>query len=246
MKTYEETVDTVFDRIKQYREKQKRRKDILVRTVPPLCSLCVITVLGFAIWGNRQTSDVPDFTTEELLSTTTPIASSPGLTQTTPAISSNKIIIHPMENATPSNMGIALLLDDFIPMNKDEITAYYGCDVFPDIPDDISLKDQYWGIYRNNKGAGEIYHDQIKQSYQNKDQTRVLVVETRKGCLPFFDFLIPVAEEENSIINGHEVTIGLSEYGYEVWFFYQEVGFYIFADGFTEEELISVIESLIQ
>lgn len=243
MKTYEETVDTVFDRIEQYREKQKRRKDILLRTIPPLCSLCIIVVLGFTIWGISQTPDVPQFTMEEPLSTTTPTTSSPDLTQTN---LSNKIIVHPMENATPSNMGIALFRDDFIPMNKDEITAYYGCDVFPDIPDDISLKDQYWGIYRRNKGVGEIYHDQIRQSYQNKDQTRVLVVETRKGYLPFFDFLIPVAEEENSIINGHEVTIGLSEYGYEVWFFYQDVGFCIFADGFTEDELISVIESLIQ
>ena len=143
-------------------------------------------------------------------------------------------------------MYIALMRDDFIPMNKEEMVAYYGCNVFPEIPDDSSLREnQHWGIYKKNQGTGEIYHDQIRQNYENVDQSRRLVVETRKGCLPFFDFIILYDEEENSIINGHEVTIGLSKYGYEVWFFYQGVGFYIFADGITEDELISIISSLI-
>ena len=70
-------------------------------------------------------------------------------------------------------------------------------------------------------------------------------METRKGRLPFFDFVIPADEEENSIINGHEVTIGLSEYGYMVWFSYKDVGVYIGAYGITEDELISIISSLI-
>ena len=246
MKNIDETIQTVSDRIGQYHAKQKRRKDILVRTVTPLCCLCAIAVIGFAVWGQNQTPDAPQFTLEEPLSTTTPTVTTPSVTEPTQPISSNKIIIHPMDNTIQSDMYIALLRDDFIPMNKEEMVAYYGCNVFPEIPDDISLREnQYWGIYRKNQETGEIYHDQIRQTYENEDQSRRLVVETRKGCLPFFDFIILYDEEENSIINGHEVTIGLSEYGYEVWFFYQGVGFYIFADGITEDELISIISSLI-
>ena len=246
MKNIDETIQTVSDRIGQYHAKQKRRKDILVRTVTPLCCLCAIAVIGFAVWGQNQTPDAPQFTMEEPLSTTTPTVTTPSVTEPTQPISSNKIIIHPMDNTIQSDMYIALLLDDFIPMNKEEMVAYYGCNVFPEFPDDISLREnQHWGIYRKNQGTGEIYHDQIRQTYENEDQSRRLVVETRKGCLPFFDFILLYDEEENSIINGHEVTIGLSEYGYEVWFFYQGVGFYIFADGITEDELISIISSLI-
>ena len=126
------------------------------------------------------------------------------------------------------------------------MVAYYGCNVFPDIPEDISLSEnQNWGIYRRDQGTGEIYWDQNRQEYISADQSRKLHVETCKGKLPFFDVIFPPDEEENSIINGHEVTIGLSEYGYEVWFLYNDVGFYIFADGITEEELIDIISSLI-
>ena len=246
MKNYDETISTVFDRIGQYHKHQKRKKEIVVRTVTPLCCLCAIAVIGFAIWGHGKTPDTPQFTMEEPLSTTTPVISSPGLAESTQATSSNKIIIHPMEDTVPSNMYIALFRDDFIPMNKDEMADYYGYNVFPEIPDDLSPKEnQHWGIYRKNQGTGEIYHDQNRQTYENTDQSRGLVVETRKGRLPFFDFVIPADEEENSIINGHEVTIGLSEAGYEVWFLYKDVGFYIFADGITEDELISIISSLI-
>ena len=150
-----------------------------------------------------------------------------------------------MENAIPNIMGIAKHGKDFIPMNKEEMVAYYGCNVFPDIPDDISLKEQHWGIYKRNQGTGEIYWDQIRQDYENADQSRRLVIETCKGKLPFFDVVFPPDKEEKSIINGQEVMIGLSEFGYEVWLFYKDVGFFIFADGITEEELISIISSLI-
>lgn len=245
MKNYDETISTVFDRIGQYHKHQKRKKEIVVRTVTPLCCLCAIAVIGFAIWGQGKTPDTPQFTMEESLSTTMPTVTSPSMTEPIQAISSNKIIIHPMDNSIPNTMYIALHGDDFIPMNKEEMVAYYGCNVFPEIPDDISLRGHYWGIYRRNQGTGEIYHDQNRQTYENTDQSRGLVVETRKGRLPFFDFVIPADEEENSIINGHEVTIGLSEYGYMVWFSYKDVGFYIGAYGITEDELISIISSLI-
>ena len=246
MKNIDETIQTVSDRIGQYHAKQKRRKEIIVRTVTPLCCLCAIAVIGFAVWGQGKSPDTPQFTMEQPLSTTTPTVTTPSVTEPTQPISSNKIVINPMEDALPNTMGIAIHGKDFIPMNKEEMVTYYGCNVFPDIPDDISISNkQSWGIYRRNQGTGEIYWDQIRQDYKNADQSRRLVVETRKGCLPFFDFIILYDEEENSIINGHEVTIGLSEYGYEVWFFYQGVGFYIFADGITEDELINIISSLI-
>ncbi len=248
MKNIDETITTVFDRIGQYRENQKRKKQILVRTVTPLCCLCILAAIGFAVWGQGQTPDTQQFTMEEPPVTTAPAASSPGLTEPTHPISSNKIIIHPIENAPQSDMYIYLGADDFVPMNKDEMEAYYGCDVFPDVPDDISPKEnQHWGIYRKDQGTGEIYHDQIRQEYENADQSRVLVVETCKGRLPFHCCIVCLPEEEeNSIINGHEVTIGLSEYGYyAVSFFYKDVGFYIFADGITEDELIGIISSLI-
>lgn len=246
MKNIDETVSSVFDRIGQYHAKQKHKKEIFVRTVTPLCCLCAIAVIGLAVWGQGRAPDTPQFTIEEPPETTSPIASTPSVTEPTQATTSNKIVINPMEDAIQSDMHIALLRDDFIAMNKEEMVAYYSCNVFPDVPQDISLSDkQNWGIYRRNQGTDEIYWDQIRQEYESEDQSRRLVVETRKGKLPYFDFFILPDKEEKSIINGYEVTIGLSEYGYEVWLLYKDVGFYIFADGITEDELISIISSLI-
>ena len=54
-------------------------------------------------------------------------------------------------------------------------------------------------------------------------------------------------ETESSVIKGEDVAIGITDNGnYCVWFMHNDVGFYIFANGITEDELISVIESLIQ
>lgn len=246
MKNYDETISIVFDRIGKYQAKQKRKKEIILRTVTAICCLCILAVIGFTVWGQGQTPDTPQFKIEEPISTGIPETIEPEATEMTKPISDNKIIIHPMDNSIPQEMYIALFLDDFIPMSKDEMVDYYGCNVFPEVPNDIMPRENHhWGIYRRNQGTGEIYDDQNRQEYKNVDQSRGLCVVTRKGCLPFFDFIFPADEEENSIINGHEVTIGLSEYGYEVWFLYKDVGFYIFADGISEEELISVIESLI-
>ena len=157
MKNYDETISTVFDRIGQYHEHQKRKKEIIVRTVTPLCCLCIIAAIGFAVWGQGKTPNSPQFTMEQPLSTTTPTVTTPSVTEPTQPISSNKIVINPMEDALPNTMGIARHGKDFIPMNKEEMVAYYGCNVFPDVPDDISLKGQHWGIYRRNQGTGEIY-----------------------------------------------------------------------------------------
>ena len=246
MKNYDETISTVFDRIGQYHEHQKRKKEMIVRTVTPLCCLCAIALIGFAVWGQAKAPDTPQFTMEQPLSTTTPTVTTPSVTEPTQPISSNKIVINPMEDALPNIMGIARHGKDFIPMNKEEMVAYYGCNIFPEVPDDISISNkQSWGIYRRNQGTGEIYWDQIRQDYENADQSRRLVIETCKGRLPFFDVVFPPDKEEKSIINGQEVMIGLTEFGYEVWLFYKDVGFFIFADGITEDELISIISSLI-
>ena len=50
MKSYDETVNRVFERIDQYKIKQKRKKKIVMRAVVPIGSLCIAAIIGIAFW----------------------------------------------------------------------------------------------------------------------------------------------------------------------------------------------------
>ena len=257
MKNYEETIDTVFDRIKKYKTVQTHRRKIAATIAIPVCACCVITVLGFGIGKSKQ-SPAPN-TGDQTISSTTPseriTLSDPTLpTDETPvsdptmssAENGNKIVIFSVDRIVKEEMGIALFRDDFISMTKDELTDYYGCNVFPDVPSDITPKEQRWGLYRRNQGTGDIYYEQNRQAYENADQSRVLVVETRKGRHPFFDFVIFPDAEEYSTIRGQDMVIGqYSDGSYCAWFLYNNVGYYLYANGLTQDELVAIIESLI-
>ena len=101
-------------------------------------------------------------------------------------------------------------------------------------------------MYKRDGGTGEVYWDSIVLNYDNDDFTRSVNIEIDKDHLPvtcyaFFDSLL-----EKSLINDTEVAIGLSEGGYyHAEFFYQDVGFRMIANGITEDELVSIISSLI-
>ncbi len=50
MKDYDETINTVFERIDEYKLKQARKRKILIRTVLPISSLCIAALIGIAVW----------------------------------------------------------------------------------------------------------------------------------------------------------------------------------------------------
>ena len=57
MKSYDQTVDTVFDRIRAYNVKKKRRT-VLACRITAAC--CAVTLLGGSVWYlNRPTHDIP-------------------------------------------------------------------------------------------------------------------------------------------------------------------------------------------
>lgn len=50
MKSYDETINTVFDRIGEYKTAQKRKKKIIVRTVLPACCVALAAAIGIGVW----------------------------------------------------------------------------------------------------------------------------------------------------------------------------------------------------
>ncbi len=250
MKSYEETISTVFDRVETYRTKQKRNRRIVLSAVIPVC-LTAVCITGFWIHQGRQ-STPPSYTPEtptapvSMDSTTTPTNPANTDSTTAPTNPADKIIINPLGDISEQIMGIARHRKDEILMTLGELSQYYGTDIIPDVPDNLTRREgETYKIYKRDNGTGEIYWDQNRQDFFNEDNSKKIIVDTRKGALPFYDFVILDPETESSIINGVEVTIGLNEYGwYSAWFMYQNTGFFIGAEGITGNELVAVIKSL--
>lgn len=243
MKNSEEMVNSLLQRRAQYAARQKRKGTVIACTAASLCCVCLIALLGFGI-GNREPA-MPDQTLEG--------PEHPGLNETgdntayDPA-PKDKIVIHAIDSISSSEMGIALMLDDFVEMTREDMIEYIGLDYIPDVPGDIPLREnQHCGIYRRNGGTGEVYYDGDALSYHNEDFTRWVVLRVQKGKAVFVDQNYFNGTEEKSVINNVEVFIGLTADGhYYTEFMYQNVGFLISAYGVTQEEFISVISSVTQ
>ncbi len=50
MKNYEETINSVFDRIGKYEIEKKRKRKAVTRTVASLCCFCLIALMGIGVW----------------------------------------------------------------------------------------------------------------------------------------------------------------------------------------------------
>lgn len=248
MKSYDETIHLVFDRMETYRQAKQRQKKALQYAATGLCvvlllALTCVSVLQFAGVGSlpQQQMQSPETTIDE---TTEPT------TQSVQLSADNQIVICPIENIPSSKdrMNICLLIDDFVAMDIPQMNAYYGINVVPEVPQDIlPWEEQTHGIFKRNGGIGEVYWDSMILNYANADFSREVNLEIDKGHLPFTDIAFFEFIEEYSVINGTKVAIGLSDSGYYyAEFLYKDVGFRLIANGISEEELVAILSSLIQ
>ncbi len=147
-------------------------------------------------------------------------------------------------------LGGDLDINDFVKMNEEELEEYYGTKIFPQVPSDLKSwhdSGEYdYGIYKRNKGSGEVYYDLTVMNYSNEDFSKDLNIEIAKGKLPASDVAFWEENFAKSLINGTEVGIGQSSNGYfYAEFIYNNTGFRIISSGLSQEEIVSVIESLV-
>lgn len=248
MKNYNEIAESVFiRRDKALAEKTRRRKTAKNIFLPVICLCAVVgAVIGF---GHEWEPTHAAPTSEQ------------NKTQ-------NKIVIN---TELPENVGTNGIADfcldanDFVPMTKDELRAFYGTEIFPWTPPDMAEyvghlstdESGQYGIFRANGGTGNITHDNLLILFTNREaeKSRALEIEVSKkyrylsvnnwGSIQSHDTLSK--EFPCSIINGTEVYIYQNLRaggGYSAVFIYNDTGFSISADGFSEDELVRVIESL--
>lgn len=250
MKNYDELTNDLLERRDRYVAEQKRKRKTVMSMVTPFCCVCLVALLGFGMWqGGMFITTPPDKTLEDALypGIKDNFDESKGESPDNPA-ANNKIVINSIDGISADKFNIALKVDDFVKMTREEMIEYYGVDYVPDVPTDIKAwEDERSGIYKRDGGTGEVYWDADILNYSNEDFTRSVHVEVDKGSYVLQDYLFFKGTEEKSIINNHEVLIGLSENGYYYSeFMYNGVGFLIDAEGVTEDEFVAIIASIIK
>lgn len=247
MKNCDEMVNSLFERRKQYAAEQKRKRRMLARAVTPVCCFAFAALLSLGMWQSGRL-EPPSDPTVAVSDTGTKDVSDESRSEAADSAAENKIIVHRIDGISSGRQNICLLFEDFVAMNKDELNEYYGINVFPEVPDDMSeWQNQQHGIYRRNGGTGEVYFENALQNYSNGDLSRNVNIGLKKGSLPWCDYGILKETEEKSVINGTEAEIGQDANGYYyAQFMYRNVGFQILAEGLTQEEFVAVISSLIK
>jgi len=267
MKTCEEKAQSVLIRIEEEREHQRRKKKAIIRVVIPIMSFCLIVALVFITWQTglfKNTTSHSDNGASNLdgnnySSDTTLESSTNGeneISEQDPAEKSitDQIVINNLnELPATDKMNIALMDDDFVKMDKSELTAYYGTNIFPIVPNDLKSWDTAddfggYGIYRRNGGTGEVYYDTIILNYSNDNFSRTMNIELEKGSIPFQDFVVDTTKYQKSIISGQQVIIGLdvTTNTYFIGLMHDNVGFAITAYGLTQDEVVEVVRSIIE
>ena len=252
MKNCEEIVSGLLNRRERYVLAKQKRNRMIMYVMASFGCLLLMTLLGMSFW--QGSGSVPGYTEQpgnQHLQVSTPTVNTESnihLEETQSQTVCDHIIhIHRIETASiqSGQMGIALMWHHFISMSEEELNTYYGLVVFPDVPDDLQLRNpQSLGIFSRD---GEIYWDQNRLEYKGSDDRRWLCVDVNKDGLPFFDFRVFPPAAEKSLIHHQEVMIGQTPEGIlYAEFLYQNNGFSLGAEGLSQEEFIAVIESIIE
>lgn len=247
MKNYDETIDVVFNRINQYNEKKSRRNAAMKRAAIPVCCLCLAALTGFGILNGFQPEPDPDQTLDDALYPGIDDTVDPDEITSTPA-TNDKIIINQIEAAPNYDRCLwALMYDDFVDLNSAQLMDYFGINIFPEIPEDLSIwEDQRVGLFRRNGGTGEVYWDQVVLNFSNADYTRLINLSIQKKFIFPEDYLIYTMSETLSVIGGTEVVICLLNDGcYYAEFMYHDVCFRLSSEGLSQDEFVAVISSLV-
>jgi len=245
MKNYDETISKVFDRIGEYEKNQKRKRSNIIKTTVSFCCVCAIAIAGVGILKGNNT---PAVSVDD--------AEYPGIKDTFDDKNNGEkpnndfIIFSEIDEKVPSEMGIALFLDDEVRMSKAELNEYFGVDVFPTCPDGFTEKTDWLGIYRRDKGTGEVYSDFNQVRYFNADNSKGIAVSFGTNSA-FYLTEYYLGDKYNdiqkSVINNIEIPIVevKAENYFYAEFTYKGVMFNICSENITQDEFISIITSIV-
>lgn len=246
MKSYEEVTRDLLKRRNEYEEAQTRRQRNALRVAVPVCSVALVAAIGVGVWKSGVLAKSPVMgesgnsgvsATGQLVSPDNPHAN-------------DKIVINKPETVGMGSMDIGIVPEDFIEMTYEEMLEYYGAELIPDVPENLTLeenKDRRYGIYRRDGGTGEVYYDNTDFDYFDQDGIRCISIEVAKGRLPFSCVVIADECKEKSYIQDVEILMcSMNEGFYSAEFMVRGVGFRIETYTLSEEKFVGIVSSIIE
>ena len=250
MKNYEELTNELLERRDRYVATKKEKRKRIMSIATSFSCVCLVALLGFGVWRSGVIKNDPAITPDTSVADMNKTNTDKVAQQITEPVSdsdNNSIRVLNIEKIpTAKEMYIALMREDFIGMNRDEINEYYGINVFPTVPSDLKERDSRLGVYKR-KDTGELYCDRNQIQYDNGDGTRAVSVSVDKGSLPYCFTNLFEDRQTRSMINDIEVGIAHTPEGeFYAEFMYKETGFRVFACGLTQDAFVDVLESVIK
>ena len=238
MKSCDEMVNSLLCRREKFFTEKKRKRKIYMRAAASAFCVCLVAVSVFGVSRNLTIlpngNEVGGYV-------------KPDDKKNNENYAVDYIVVNSVSDSSPNKNGICLWADDFISMTREETFEYYGVNYLPEVPSDLTMREGgNCGIYRRDGGTGEVYFDTDSVSWSNVGDTRELTVEVKKGGYPFLCFAFDETAEK-SVINNNEVLIGKTESGsFNALFMYKNIGFFVSADGLSQDEFVSVIASVVK
>ncbi len=246
MKSYEEVTRDLLKRRNEYEEAQTRRQRTVLRAAVPVCSVALAAAMGVGVWKSGVFEKPP----------VTSNSGNSGVSATGQLVSpddphaNDKIVINEPESVGMGSLDIGLVPEDFIEMSYDEMLEYYGAEIIPDLPENLTLdeyEDRRYGIYKRDGGTGEVYYDNTSFDYFDQDGIRNVSIEAAKGRLPLSCVVFESDCKEKSYIQDVEILmVKIGKDAYSAEFMVRDVGFRIKTFELSEEEFIDVVASIIE
>lgn len=240
MKTYYEMADSVFRRMEAYENTRKHRQRRMLRTAAVCCCLCLAVLAGLGLHAQGTWRPAPP-------AGSLSAASNRG-------DNTAQLVIQPLQHISvgkDETDEICLMLADAVPLSAQQLEAYMGTPVFPEVPSDFGAEQSQlqgisYRIFRRDGGAGEVYYDRQLLHYTNDSHTREIHMEIRKGAMSPFCDVTWDKTQGTSTLSGCAVFIGQTPDGtYLAEFMHQNVGFRIILSGVTQTEMTEIISSLL-
>ena len=256
MKNYDETINVVIDRIAENKRKKIKTRKILMRAVCSFGCVCLVGLVGIGVWYNGKSS-IGSTQSTTISGDNLQIGTNTGEVIFNEGEIYFNTITEKLPLEYPDKNGIALFMDDEIPMTKEEVNEYFGINVFPTCPNGFEEAQNRLSIYKRNQGTGDVYYDTNKLQYISIDNTKTIVVDFGTNCVRYLNenfwssiyddmFGIKYDDIKKSYIDGIEIVIiENARNQYYAEFTYEGVMFSVFSENATRNEFLLTISSIV-
>lgn len=167
MKNYNEMANDVLRRIGEHETEQRNRRKVMKKVIIPICSLCLVAILGIGLWQGDFFSKTPPSQLDDS------------------SITGEQNYIEP-ETSNQSSM-----VGDVIGMVKYGGANYVQCSTTTKAytPDKyLGEAEDYEGTYQND------FEDIVGGLYMTREDPNVLMVEMKNS--EYTDYVILIREQD--------------------------------------------------